>query len=76
MAKTLKAMVFHDIEEVELLIKTLYQSDTYIGDMPVEQRDMLLDLIDTLNQVREMFLKETKNKEKSDGEVLLWRHRR
>ena len=60
-------MVFHDIEEVELLIKTLYQSDTYIGDMPVEQRDMLLDLIDTLNQVREMFLKETKNKEKSDG---------
>jgi len=63
MAKTLKAMVFHDIEEVELLIKTLYQSDTYIGDMPVEQRDMLLDLIDTLNQVREMFLKETKNKE-------------
>jgi len=67
MAKTLKAMVFHDIEEVELLIKTLYQSDTYIGDMPVEQRDMLLDLIDTLNQVREMFLKETKNKEKSDG---------
>ena len=52
MAKTLKAMVFHDIEEVELLIKTLYQSDTYIGDMPVEQRDMLLDLIDTLNQVR------------------------
>jgi len=67
MAKTLKAMVFHDIEEVEILIKTLYQSDTYIGDMPVEQRDMLLDLIDTLNQVREMFLKETKNKEKSDG---------
>ena len=63
MAKTLKAMVFHDIEEVEILIKTLYQSDTYIGDMPVEQRDMLLDLIDTLNQVREMFLKETKNKE-------------
>ena len=63
MAKTLKAMVFHDIEEVELLIKTLYQSDTYIGDMPVEQRDMLLDLIDILNQVREMFLKETKNKE-------------
>ena len=36
-------------------------------DMPKEQRDMLLDLIDTLNQVREMFLKETKNKEKSDG---------
>ena len=67
MAKTLKAMVFHDIKEVELLIKTLYQSDTYIGDMPVEQRDMLLDLIDILNQVREMFLKETKNKEKSDG---------
>ena len=67
MAKTLKAIVFHDIKEVELLIKTLYQSDTYIGDMPVEQRDMLLDLIDTLNQVREMFLKETKNKEKSDG---------
>ena len=67
MAKTLKAMVFHDRKEVELLIKTLYQSDTYIGDMPVEQRDMLLDLIDTLNQVREMFLKETKNKENSDG---------
>jgi len=63
MAKTLKAMVFHDIEEVELLIKTLYKSETYIDDMPVEQRDMLLDLIDTLNQVREMFLKETKNKE-------------
>jgi hypothetical protein len=63
MAKTLKAMVFHDIEEVELLIKTLYKSETYIDDMPKEQRDMLLDLIDILDQVREMFLKETKNKE-------------
>jgi len=63
MAKTLKAMVFHDRKEVELLIKTLYQSDTYIDDMPKEQRDMLLDLIDILDQVREMFLKETKNKE-------------
>jgi len=31
--------------------------------MPKEQRDMLLDLIDILDQVREMFLKETKNKE-------------
>ena len=67
MANTLKAIVFHDIKEVELLIKTLYQSDTYIGDMPKEQGDMLLDLIDILDQVREMFLKETKNKEKSDG---------
>jgi len=63
MAKTLKAMVFHDIEEVELLIKTLYKSETYIDDMPKEQIDMLLDLIDILDQVREMFLKETKNKE-------------
>ena len=60
MAKTLKAMVFHDIEEVELLITAINTSDAY-------NKKGAKDLCDVLAQVREMFIKETKNKEKSDG---------
>ena len=56
MAKTLKAMVFHDIEEVELLITAINTSDAY-------NKKGAKDLCDVLAQVREMFIKETKNKE-------------
>ena len=56
MAKTLKAMVFHDIEEVELLITAINTSDAY-------NKKGAKDLYDVLAQIRAMFLKETKNKE-------------
>jgi hypothetical protein len=59
MARTLKVIVFHDIKEVELLIKAINTSDVY-------NTKGSKDMFDVLEQIREMFLKETKKKEKSD----------
>ena len=56
MAKTLKAIVFHNKKEPELLIKAIQRSDIF-------NKKSARDMLDVLEQVREMFLKETKNKE-------------
>lgn len=60
MAKTIKAMVFHNIKEVELLISAIQKSAS-IEYVEVE-RQMLLNMEDVLGQVREMFIKETREK--------------
>ena len=60
MAKTMKAMVFHNIKEVELLISAIQKSAS-IEYVEVE-RQMLLNMEDVLGQVRQMFIKETREK--------------
>ena len=60
MAKTIKAMVFHNIKEVELLISAIQKSAS-IEYVEVE-RQMLLNMEDVLEQVRQMFIKETREK--------------
>ncbi len=60
MAKTIKAMVFHNIKEVELLISAIQKSAS-IEYVEVE-RQMLLNMEDVLGQVRQMFIKETREK--------------
>ena len=65
MAKTMKAMIFHNIKEVELLI-TAINTSSLISNNPniKEQRYMLADMLDVLEQIKEMFLKETNDKKK------------
>ena len=65
MAKTMKAMIFHNIKEVELLI-TAINTSSLINNNPniKEQRYMLADMLDVLEQIKEMFLKETNDKKK------------
>lgn len=60
MAKTMKAMVFHNIKEVELLISAIEKSVSIEYDKI--ERQMLLNMEDVLGQVREMFIKETREK--------------
>ena len=60
MAKTMKAMVFHNIKEVELLISAIEKSVSIEYDKI--ERQMLLNMEDVLGQVREMFIKETRQK--------------
>lgn len=60
MAKTIKAMVFHNIKEVELLISAIEKSVSIEYDKI--ERQMLLNMEDVLGQVREMFIKETREK--------------
>ena len=60
MAKTIKAMIFHNIKEVELLISAIQKSAS-IEYVEVE-RQMLLNMEDVLGQVRQMFIKETREK--------------
>ena len=60
MANTIKAMVFHNIKEVELLISAIQKSAS-IEYVEVE-RQMLLNMEDVLGQVRQMFIKETREK--------------
>ena len=57
MAKTLKALVFHNIEEVELLIMSVHKADILQGE-PTNH------LLDCLYEVREMFLKEEEKNDK------------
>ena len=57
MAKTLKALVFHNIEEVELLIMSVNKADILQGE-PTNH------LLDCLYEVREMFLKEEEKNDK------------
>lgn len=65
MAKTIKAMVFHNIKEVELLISAVQKSaSTKYND---KERQMLLNMGDVLGEVRQMFIKETSKKEKTNG---------
>ena len=60
MAKTMKAMVFHNIKEVELLISAIEKSVSIEYDKI--ERQMLLNMEDVLEQVRQMFIKETREK--------------
>ena len=60
MAKTMKAMVFHNIKEVELLISAIEKSASIEYDKV--EKHMLLNMEDVLGQVREMFIKETREK--------------
>ena len=66
MAKTIKAMIFHNIKEVELLISAIQKSATDAVPVYVKYNDaeiqMLLNMGDVLEQVREMFIKETREK--------------
>jgi len=57
MAKTLKALVFHNIDEVELLIMSINMADMLKGETTNH-------LLDCLSQVREMFLKEEEKNDK------------
>ena len=65
MAKTMKAMGFRNIKEVELLISAIEKSVSIEYDKV--ERHMLLNMEDVLGQVREMFIKETRKKEKANG---------
>ena len=57
MAKTLKALVFHNIEEVELLIMSINKADILQGE-PTNH------LLDCLYEIREMFLKKEEKNDK------------
>ena len=57
MAKTLKTLVFHNIDEVELLIMSINMADMLKGETTNH-------LLDCLSQVREMFLKEEEKNDK------------